>query len=391
MKSLFRKIYLAIRTVFGFLCRLFFPIRKGTILCWSYSGSRYACNPRYITEYIIDNSNRYTLYYSMQQQSCRAKIPDRVKICRHGSLRFIFLLNTVEFIITNARLQSVEILSWRKRTGQKYVQTWHASIDIKKIEADAQDVLSKRYVLRAHEDSNRCDLMLSGCDFHSQVIRKAFWYDGEILEKGTPRNDILFDALHSAELRKKITRRYGIPAGSKILLYAPTFRADHNMQYYRLEWPKIIEVLKRRFKSDIRVLLRLHPNMMSRVEDVSQLINSPYVSNATYYDDMQELLAASDILLTDYSSSVFDMALTRKPCFIYAPDYATYDRGTYMPLNTLPFPFSQTEDDLLAAIEAFDIDTYCATLSHFLDNTLHAFEQGHACQALFEWVESHSV
>lgn len=68
--------------------------------------------------------------------------------------------------------------------------TWHSSMGIKKVEKDGN--LDAEYIEIAKSDSRMCDLILSGCKFRSNVIRSGFWYDGEILEKGTPRNDMLF-------------------------------------------------------------------------------------------------------------------------------------------------------------------------------------------------------
>lgn len=105
---------------------------------------------------------------------------------------------------------------------------------IKKIEQDAEENLSLSYINEAKYDSSICDLILSGCKFRTEVIKRAFWYDGEILEKGTPRNDVLFQ--DHAELKQRIFAQCDIPKNAKILLYAPTFRKDMGLQYYKFNW-----------------------------------------------------------------------------------------------------------------------------------------------------------
>ena len=106
----------------------------------------------------------------------------------------------------------------RKRCGQKYVMTWHSSMGIKKVEKDVEDYLLPQYIESAQYDSSICDLILSGCSYRTEVIRRAFWYDGEILEKGTPRNDMLF--VSQKTFKDKICKKYNLNPDMKILLYA---------------------------------------------------------------------------------------------------------------------------------------------------------------------------
>ena len=84
-------------------------------------------------------------------------------------------------------------------------------------------------------------------------------------------------------------------------------------------------------------MLRLHPTLLGIV-DTQDLISEDFVRNASCYESIQELLVASDILITDYSSTMFEFALLKKPCFLYTPDAKSYDRGFYFPIEDLPFP-----------------------------------------------------
>ena len=80
---------------------------------------------------------------------------------------------------------------YKKRDGQFYVQTWHSSLRLKKIEADAVDGLTDNYIKMAKADSKQTDLLISGCQFSTEIFRRAFWYDGPIVSTGTPRGDVL--------------------------------------------------------------------------------------------------------------------------------------------------------------------------------------------------------
>ena len=362
VKNNLRPFYYFTLYFIGCIIRLFTKVHKNRILCWSYYGKKYSCNPRYITEYLLEhNPNEFEIYWAFMDKH-KLSLPPQIKAVSYNSLKYLYLLNTSEYVITNARTEIKTFKVWKKRKGQKYIMTWHSSMGIKAIEKDVADKLGPFYVGAAKTDSEYCDLIFSGCKFRSNVIRRAFWYDNEILEKGTPRNDMLFDKSKYNVLKEKIFTTYSIPNDAKILLYAPTFRKDHKLHYYKLNWDRIVNVLNNKFNNNFYILLRLHPNMIGDCEDVSTLLNYQKVIDVTLYEDMQELLTVSDILITDYSSSTFDMALTYKPCFIYATDYSTYDRGTYLALDSLLFPFAQSENELIDLLKNFDSSVYEKTL-----------------------------
>lgn len=106
----------------------------------------------------------------------------------------------------------------------------------------------------------------------------------------------------------------------------------------------------------------------------------------TYYHDMHELLCISDVLITDYSSSLFDFSLLHKPCFIYATDYESYDRGTYFRLEELPFPLALNNAELFDVISQFDKEEYESKLTEFNKRILCSYETGKACEALYQWM-----
>ncbi|MDO5760680.1 MAG: CDP-glycerol glycerophosphotransferase family protein [Bacteroidota bacterium] len=387
IKAILRRVYYCVIYFIGCWYRLFNKVKKNQILCWSYYGGKYACNPKYITEYLLNNHNgEYQIYWAFTNKDKFSVVPKQVKTCLMDSLRFIKLLNTSQIVITNARTGQKIQSMWKKRRNQRYIMTWHSSMGIKRIEKDVEKELSKSYCDGAKKDSKYCDLIFSGCKFRSEVIKRAFWYDGEILEKGTPRNDILFDKTRSQELKEKIFKQYSIPADAKILLYAPTFRKDHKLHYYKIDWDKVIPRLNEKFNGNFYILLRLHPNM-TKITGMDELLSFDKVIDVTSYNDIQELLCVSDIEITDYSSSIYDMALTYKPCFIYATDYQTYDRGTYLSLDSLPFASSINTDELVTCIDNFDYDTYKANLSSFINDTLVSFENGNACKEFYLWMQ----
>jgi CDP-glycerol glycerophosphotransferase len=392
MKKIIKIFVLAYVGLITLVVRALFKVRHKKILLWSYAGRKYACNPKYISEYIwFNHPNTYEIVWALNNPKL-TKVDFANKVIQKQwekvpTLQFLFEINTAEFIITNKRTTKTSgLLS--KRKGQKYIMTWHSSMSIKKVEGDVAEVLGKEYCKVAKHDSSLCDLMISGCKFRTNVFKRAFWYDGEILEKGTPRNDILFNKDIRTTIRHRIDELYGTN-DKIILLYAPTFRVGYNDEIICLQWQNILSAIKEKFKKDVKLLIRLHPNMQNYpIRNIS--LDEKQWCNVSLYNEMQELLTVTDILLTDYSSSCFDFALTERPCFIHTMDIDKYDRGLYISPSDLPFSTSITSEELISNILSFDEFEYKAKLKAFMDK-IDSFEQGYACKRFYDWMTKHSL
>jgi CDP-glycerol glycerophosphotransferase len=268
---------------------------------------------------------------------------------------------------------------------------WHGGAALKQVERDVEHKLGYSYVQKAKRDSKVCDLMISGCRANTELIRRSFWYSGEILEEGIPRNDMFFNGELHANVRRRIFDDYNLVEGSRIVLYAPTFRSNGSLEPYRIDWGEVVPRLEQMFGGErVTVFLRLHPNLLRRANTAS-LINHPSVVDVTRYHDMQELLCISDMLITDYSSSMFDFAMLNRPCLLYATDVEEYDRGYYYDFRELPFPLARNIEELKALIEKFDEDKYKSDLELFLKSRLGLKERGVASKALAEWMQNHSI
>jgi hypothetical protein len=136
------------------------------------------------------------------------------------------------------------------------------------------------------------------------------------------------------------------------------------------------------------IVVRLHPNLIGKVNTQS-LVSYDYVVDATNYHDMQELLCIADMLITDYSSSMFDFAMLRKPCILYATDVAQYDRGYYFNFKQLPFPLAETENELLSILKDFNEEKYLSALEKFYKETIGLYEDGHASESIACWMRNH--
>jgi CDP-glycerol glycerophosphotransferase len=369
--NLKKYISLVVINIFNLL-----PIKKNKIFLFSYYGSQYGCSPKYISEYIVENypKEKFDVVWAFNDVLSKRNIKGVRKV-KTMSLKYFYELCTAKVVITNFRTTDIFI----KRKNQYYIQTWHSSLRLKQIERDAEKSLPINYVKMAKRDSLKCNLLLSGCKYSTEIFKRAFWYDGEIFEHGTPRNDIFFrDNLLEQD---KIKSKFNIPNDYKVILYAPTFRKGNELEVYNLDYSRISSKLENKFGRRWVFLVKLHPHLISKA---SELVYDNNVIDVTTYDDIQELLSISDILITDYSSLMFDFALTNRPCFLYVPDieeYTNNDRKLYFNIKQLPFLCAANNNDLLDKIENFNYIEYKHELINF-SKQIGTFEEGKACEEL---------
>lgn len=356
------------------------PIKKNKILMMSYYGKGYDCNPKYLTEYLLEHKSQYPwdIVWVFNNVEIHKNI-EGIRKVRMMSLRYFYELCTAQVILTNFRMTK----QFHKRKNQYYIQTWHSSLRLKKIEKDAETSLMQSYIEMAKADSKQCNLLISGCKMSTEIFRRAFWYQGPILECGTPRNDYLIN--NRQDEVKQVKERLGILQNKKIVLYAPTFRKDHDMNVYNLEYKKIINSLQKRWGEEWVVLIRLHPHLSS---DKLQINWDNQIKDVTQWDDIQELLKVSDVLISDYSSLIFDFSFTKRPCFLYVPDLENYiaqDRSLYFEIDKLPFEIAKSQQELEQKIEGFIEQNYDNKLQQFMGK-IGSFEDGQACKRLAEYI-----
>lgn len=357
------------------------PIKKNKIYIFSYYGNQYGCSPKYISEYLVNNypEKKFDIVWQFNDIKASRNI-EGIRTVKTMSLKQLYEMCTSKVIITNYRTTEL----FKKRKDQYYIQTWHSSLRLKKIEKDAEESLPKNYLKMAKEDSTKCDLLLSGCKFSTEIFKRAFWYDGEIFESGTPRSDMLLK--NNVEIQNKVKKSLGIDCNKKIILYAPTFRKGDSLDSYNVDYQRILKALKSKFGGDWVFLVRLHPHLVSRSKE---LVYGENVLDATSYDDIQELLSTSDVLISDYSSLMFDFALTERPCFLYVPDLEEYiknDRALYFDIKKLPFLHTLDNDELEEGIEKYNKTYYKKRLKDF-NKEIGSFEDGKACENLAKRIE----
>lgn len=356
------------------------PIKRRKIFFLGYYGSQYGCNPKYLSEYIVRNHPDWDVVWGFTQPK-KYEIAGIRKV-RYLSLRFFYELCTSSVFVTNYRMPKF----YRRRSRQTYIQTWHSSLRLKAIEADAQDSTPAHYIEMAKHDSRQISMLLSGCQKSTEIFQQAFWYNGLIVPTGTPRMDILLSP--NEELRHRVRAKLRIEENTHVVLFAPTFRENHDLDAYDLDLDLLCDSLQQRWGGTWKVLLRLHPHLQNLANQRQGLLL--HAQDVTSYDDPQELLCISDVVVSDYSGLIFDFAYTRRPCFLYVPDlkgYLEHERHLYFNIEELPFPIIHDNVELSAVIREFDKSSYEKAVDGFLSQ-IGSFETGHACENVFQLISN---
>jgi CDP-glycerol glycerophosphotransferase len=373
-----------------FLFRLFhlLPIRKRRIVLCNVWG--FGDNAKYVAEELNRNQKEliekagdkarkklpYEIIFITNHPS-RAHAPQGIKVYKTNSPAAIFALATARVWVDNNRKESYI----RKRKGQFYIQTWHGGIALKKIEKDYEEKLGVNYITNAKRDSAMTDLYVSNSNFCTNMYNKSLWYRGEILECGSPRNDILLNQREA--VLQKVRQSLGIRPEERIVIYAPTYReGDNSTVFYDLNYTKLLDTLNRTFGGNWVAAVRLHPLV---AEQSNFITYSNKVINASHYRDLYELMAAADILITDYSNVMFEFSLMHKPVFLYALDQAIYERerGFYFNYQELPYSKAVSQEELLQQIDTFQEKEYLERVEIFLQQ-LEIYEKGNASKKVAE-------
>ena len=315
------------------------PIKQNRVVFSSYYGRGYSDSPKAICEVLRQSGEELELLWLCKDEAAAKSLPEGVRAVPTRGLKKIRALASAKVWVDNCR--KYENL---KRKGQFYFQTWHG-FALKKIEQDAEAGLEPAYVAACKTDSAQCDAFFTGSGFMEKLYRSSFWYEGPVLRTGTPRNDMFYQ--DQAPLHARVCRALGLPEDRKLALYAPTFRGNHSVEAYRIDPETVRRKAAENFKGEWTVLIRLHSNVAEQSKGLFAYDGDTLV-DATEYPDMQELLCAADLLITDYSSSMFDYALTGKPIVRFALDVEDYrkDRDFYFPLEEWPCPLARSNEEL---------------------------------------------
>ena len=338
------------------------PLREA-VLYDVFEGKSYSDSPRAVHQELVRRGSELEHLWVVRDD--RMIPPAGASAVVYQSPEWYEALARCRYIVGNTHLPS-----WiERREGQVIVQTWHGT-PLKKIGFDFDnDWFSDTAYLKALEREGRqWSLLISPNSFSTPILKRAFHYEGEILASGYPRNDVLL-ADDREKHAEQVRRTLGLPEGKKIVLYAPTWREDrvrhaggHALDL-RLDLAQARQVLG----EDHVLLIRPHAHVVEPVTGAGD----GFVWDVGSYPDIQDLYLIADVLVTDYSSVMFDYAITGRPILFFTYDLEHYRdalRGFYFDFEaTAPGPLVSTSAELVEALRdiAPVIDRYAPAYAAF--------------------------
>ena len=272
-------------------------------------------------------------------RSANQALPEGVRGVVYGTAEWVRALATSKFVIANNNLPEF----FAKREGQTYLQTWHGT-PLKRLGTDiTTGAASKFYVANMAREAASWDYLISPSPYCTELLPRALGFTGKVLEAGYPRNDRL---VTDEVTRTRVRESLGVSDGETLVLYAPTWRdskrtmtgAWAGVNFFDAELPE-----------GFRLMFRGHNNTKSAHK--SALAGGAI--DVTNYPDVTDLFLAADVLVTDYSSVMFDFSVTLKPMAFLVPDLAEYEanRGFYFDFRAeAPGPLFSNAIELVAAI-----------------------------------------
>ena len=349
------------------LCHRVYGVEKDKVIFSSYDGKLYNDNPRAVAEALHAIAPGARLVFRLSRKGMASPdIPDYIEKLPHGGLRALREMATAKVIVTNAGMKA-----WmRKFPDQLYVQTWHGDRGFKKVRLDLEP--KNRNFLA---ESRRIDVAVSGSDFATGVFRSGFAVKGEILACGCPRNDLLLK--NPPEVARRTREALGIAEGTRVLMYAPTFRTgtSGSVQDASLSLEKARAALEAATGARWVCITRGHID--------SRGIRSDARMDVSAWPEPAELLLISDLLITDYSSIGGDFMLLNRPVVFYQPDIGDYnvERGLYFDPDKSPLIVAHSEAALLEILSRpIDGPANCKAVLDFFG----CRETGRAAQVVAE-------
>ncbi|MFG2734165.1 CDP-glycerol glycerophosphotransferase family protein [Streptomyces harbinensis] len=356
------------------------PRDRDLVIFEALEGRGYADSPRYIYEELVRRGLPLNAVWAYAGDP--AGFPPGVPLVRRGSWEYVRTLARARYWVDSHGFPT----AYGKPRGTRYLQTWHGQA-FKHMGFDIPDLrFGTPERQQQHRDAvARWDLLIAPSEEFERTFVRANGYTGELLRCGLPRNDVLvrWREVEARDRAQAARVRLQIPDGHKVLLYAPTFRdgARGTGDSIRVDLQRLATGIGR----DWTVVVR--PHYYERFEVPREV--APVVRDGRGFPDINDLLLASDALLTDYSSLMFDYANLGRPILLFADDYEHYRnsaRGTYYDLPEIaPGPVLTETGEVVEAITDLDrvqkehADRYAAFQRRFT-----TYETGGASWAVVE-------
>ena len=316
------------------------PLNNRMIVFGSMWGSKFSCNPRAVYEYIQEHHPEYECVWIFTDE--RTPITGNGRRVRIGSLEYYKVLAEAKYLVNNVNFEDDYI----KRDGQIEIQTMHGT-PLKTLGFDVKDEMpTVEDQRRLERRVSRWNYLVVQGEFMVEKADPIYHYTGEMLRTGYPRTDGLYRSSDTDDIRSRL----GIPKDKKVILYAPTWRVRNSF-----DMALDLEKMRKAFSDEYVLLIRIHYFASS---GYTVPADNKFIFNLNDYANAEDLYKISDMMITDYSSIMFDYALLNKPLIFFAYDlnsYAGATRGVYFDIRTeAPGPIVYTTEELIDTINNLD-------------------------------------
>lgn len=363
-------LYYFIGNIFFRFLGFFLKPDHDSILFVSFGGKKFDDSPKAIYEYMINNTQTDHLkYFWAFLEPDKIEIPVGQKI-RIDTVAYFKVALKSRIWVTNS-----EVGRGLKFKNKKTfcLNTWHGT-PIKKIGSDAHNIdLDSGFGSR---DASNADIVLAQGEFDANILARLFNIDRDKVKVfGLPRNDVL--AINDPQIKSTIKNKLGIEEDKKVILYAPTFREfDRDSKLNSLIAPPIdIDLWQKKLGDRYVILFRAHYETV-KILNINFNQYEGFLYNMSNYPILNDLMLASDLLISDYSSVFFDYSILGRPMLCFAYDYDLYfdNRGLYIDIQTeLPGGVIKTEDELISKIMNVDTEALCYETIQFRNKYLESY------------------
>jgi CDP-glycerol glycerophosphotransferase len=354
------------------------PVKRGVAVFESHMGRHYSDSPKYIFEAAREAGlDRLGLRPVWSYRQSPRGFPADATLVRRESWRYYYALARAEYWIDNQGFPR----QFTRRRDTTYIQTWHGT-PLKLMGFDAPSLeRANAATRRVHQAMlSRWSALTVPSEYFVETFVRSYRYEGRLVRHGLPRNDLLVRGVDQDWVRAK-KRELNLPEDRTLVLYCPTFRDRARRLGKEFDLAVDLDVFQRELAGEAFLMVRTHYLDSYKVP----VRYTPVAANVSGYPDVTELMLVADVLVTDYSSVMFDFANTGKPMVFFAYDYDDYardERGTYVDLpDVAPGPIVTDTPALVEALRDIDSshaafrDRYAAFRERFC-----AYETGRASE-----------
>jgi len=376
---------LAVSRIMRFVQGLLFwlPVKKNRVMVYIHDRKGFTCNPKYVVKKLVElyGDKLEIIWVTMHPETCKEIKKLGVTVMKSNTKKQMLAYMRTRFFITNDAFPSWAL----HRPQQKWMNTWHGAMNYKHIGYDYLAPMSPIAAKLFKIKNRQPNFFLSGSRFFTEDTAPSFRLNEKVFVPcGLPRNDAFFEDYE--KVTAKVRKHYNIEPDKRLAMFAPTFRRGMKSDTYGMDFDMVRAALKERFGGDWVILFRNHNFVKGKQK-------YPGAVDVSGYHDMQELMCASDVLISDYSSCLYDFCMTRRPSFVYATDLDNYmnnDRSFAYPFEKWPYPVATSNEELVDRILNFDEADFTARVEEHLKDA-GAYDKGDASKQVADIIAKYCL